>query len=45
MVNVNICLYVDDMVIFGTCNDIVFKTKVFLKSKFEIKTWVKQVLF
>jgi len=32
-----ICLYVDDMLIFGTCNDIVFKTKIFLGSKFEMK--------
>jgi len=28
---------VDDMLIFGTCNDIVFKTKLFLGSKFEMK--------
>jgi len=32
-----IYLYVDDMLIFGTCNDIVFKTKLFLGSKFEMK--------
>ena len=32
-----ICLYVNDMLIFGTCNDIVFKTKLFLGSKFEMK--------
>jgi len=32
-----ICLYVDDMLILGTCNDIVFKTKLFLGSKFEMK--------
>jgi len=32
-----ICLYVDDMQIFGTCHDIVFKTKLFLGSKFEMK--------
>jgi len=32
-----ICLYVDDMLIFGTCDDIVFKTKLFLGSKFEMK--------
>jgi len=32
-----ICLYVDDMLIFGTCFDIVSKTKLFLESKFEIK--------
>ena len=32
-----ICLYVDDMLIFGTCNDILFKTKLFLGSKFEMK--------
>ena len=32
-----ICLYVDDMLIFGTCNDIVFKTKLFLGSMFEMK--------
>ena len=30
--HVIICLYVDDMLIFGTCNDIVFKTKSFLTS-------------
>jgi len=27
----------DDMLIFGTCNDIFFKTKLFLGSKFEMK--------
>ena len=32
-----ICLYVDDMLIFGTCNDIFFKTQLFLRSKVEIK--------
>ena len=32
-----ICLYVDDMLIFGTYNDIVFKTKLFIGSKFEMK--------
>jgi len=32
-----ICLYVDDMLIFGTCIDIVPKTKLFLESKFEMK--------
>ena len=32
-----ISLYVDDMLIFGTCEDIVFKTKLFLGSKFEMK--------
>jgi len=32
-----IYLYVDDMLIFGTCNDIVFKTKLFLGTKFEMK--------
>jgi len=32
-----ICLYVDDMLIFGTCIDIVSKTKLFLESKFEMK--------
>jgi len=40
-----ICLYVDDMLIFGICNDIVFKTKSFLASKFNVKDMVKQVLF
>ena len=35
--HVIICLYVDDMLIFGTCNDIVFKTKSFLTSKFDMK--------
>jgi len=29
-----ICLYVDDMLIFYTCDDIVFKTKAFFGSKF-----------
>jgi len=32
-----ICLYVDDMLIFGTCIDIVSKTKLFLESMFEMK--------
>ena len=32
-----ICLYVDDMLIFGTCIDIVSKSKLFLESKFEMK--------
>jgi len=32
-----ICLYVDDMLIFGTCIDIVSRTKLFLGSKFEMK--------
>nr|KYP60061.1 Retrovirus-related Pol polyprotein from transposon TNT 1-94 [Cajanus cajan] len=32
-----ICLYVDEMLIFGTCDDIVFKTKSFLASKFDMK--------
>jgi len=32
-----ICLYVDVMLVFGTCDDIVFKTKKFLGSKFEMK--------
>ena len=32
-----ICLYVDGMLIFDTCNDIVFKTKLFLGCKFEMK--------
>ena len=32
-----ICLYVDDMLIFGICNDIVFKIKSFLASKFDMK--------
>jgi len=32
-----ICLYVDNMLIFGTCIDIVSKTKLFLESKFEMK--------
>ena len=32
-----ICLYVDNMLIFDTCNDIVFKTKSFLASKFDMK--------
>jgi len=31
------CLYVDDMLIFGSCIDIVSKTKLFLESKFEMK--------
>ena len=35
--HVIICLYMDDMLIFGTCNDIVFKNKSFLASKFEMK--------
>ena len=32
-----ICLYVDDMLIFFTCIDIVSKTKLFIESKFEMK--------
>ena len=32
-----ICLYVDDMLIFGTCIDIVSRTKLFLGSNFEMK--------
>ena len=32
-----ICLYVDDMLIFGTCIDIVVETKSFLASKFDMK--------
>jgi len=35
--HVIICLYVDDMLIFGICNDIVFKIKSFLASKFDMK--------
>ena len=35
--HVIICLYVDDMFIFGTCNDIFFKSKSFLTSKFDMK--------
>ena len=32
-----VCLYVDDMLIFGTCINIVSRTKLFLGSKFEMK--------
>ena len=32
-----ICLYVNDMLIFGTCIDIVLRTKSFLASKFDMK--------
>ena len=32
-----ICLYVDDMLIFGTCDDIVSSTKYFLASNFDMK--------
>jgi len=32
-----IFFYVDDMLIFGTCTDIVSRTKLFLRSKFEMK--------
>jgi len=32
-----ICLYVDDILIFGTCNEIVSITKLFLGFKFEMK--------
>ena len=31
------CLYADDMLIFGTCIDILSKTKLFLVSNFEMK--------
>jgi len=35
---VNVSLYAYDvMLIFVTCNDIVFRTKLFLGSKFEMK--------
>ena len=40
-----ICLYVDDMLIFGTCNDIVLKQNYFLDLNLRWKTWVKQVWF
>ena len=32
-----ICLYVDDMLIFGTCLKVVNEIKEFLNSKFEMK--------
>ena len=32
-----ICSNMDGILIFGTCNDIVFKTKSFLASKFDMK--------
>ena len=35
--HVIISLYVDNILIFGTCNDIVFKTKYLLASKFDMK--------
>ena len=35
--HVIICLYVDDMLIFGTCLDIVIRTKSFISSKFDMK--------
>ena len=35
--SVIICLYVDDMLIFGTCIDIVSKTKLFLEYNFGMK--------
>lgn len=35
--HVIIFLYIDDMLIFGTCNNIVIKTKSFPTSKFDMK--------
>ena len=32
-----ICLYVDDMLIFGTCLNIVERTKLFLSTNFDMK--------
>ena len=32
-----ICLYVDDMLIFGTSLEVVWETKKFLGSKFDMK--------
>jgi len=43
---VTICLYVDDMLIFSTYNDIVSRTKLFLGfESLKWKTRVKQILF
>jgi len=32
-----ICVYIDDMLLFSTCNDIVPRIKLFMGSKFEMK--------
>jgi len=34
---VNMSLYMNVMLMFGTCNGIVFRTKLFLVSKFQMK--------
>lgn len=40
-----ICLYVDDMLIFGTDLEQVEKTKFFLSTCFSMKDWEKRMLF
>ena len=37
-----ICLYVDDLVIFGTSHNVVHDTKCFLASKFDMKILVEE---
>lgn len=32
-----LCLYIDDILLFGSNNDIIIETKSFLKTKFEMK--------
>ena len=36
-----ICLYVDDLLIFGTSNNVMHDTKCFLASKFDMKILVE----
>ena len=36
-----ICLYVDDLLIFGTSNNVMHDTKCFLASKFDMKILVQ----
>ena len=44
-VGVIICFYVDDMIIMGTCLDVVIETKKFLSSSFDIKDMGGEVDF
>ena len=37
-----ICLYVDDLLIFGTSHNVVHDTKCFLASKFDMKILVEE---
>ena len=35
-----VCLYVNDMLIIGSINDLIVKTKNMLKKNFDMKIWV-----